>query len=106
MEGREQKNEQNNEFHHINKVNIKGIIRNITKGVNKSNVPFVNVLIEVKGRKYVDSIPCVAYGVLAESIQSKASVGETVFVYGRLRSRVKEDQFLITFICEQFDVIK
>lgn len=91
---------------HTNKVWEKGTLLSLEKGASNTGIPYLNLLLEVKGKKYTENIPCVAYGHLADEIEKQAKTGDTVSIYGRLRSKTKEgNKVSITFICEQFDKV-
>jgi len=91
---------------HLNKVDAKGKMIEMVRGESKTNIPFVNLLLEVVGKKYTEKIPFVSYGSLVDSILSTAKVGDTVQIYGRVRSKEKNGRVSVSLICEQFDVIK
>lgn len=91
--------------HHI-KVQAKGRILEITKGVSRTNIPFVNFILETVGKKYTEKLPFVSYGALVEAIVNSTKVGDTVQIYGRVRSKDRDGRISISLVCEQFDVIK
>jgi putative aminopeptidase FrvX len=84
----------------INAFQIKGTISKSWDGKTKAGLDFHNILVEVRGWKYTDLIPMVAYG---EFIIPK--VGSQVVVFGRIRSKEFEFKYTPTIIIESIHQI-
>lgn len=92
--------------YHTNKFSAKGVLTHLDAGTGRSGVRFLNITLKVDGKKYVETIPCVAYGALVDAIMKTSKVGDTVTAYGRIRSHTKDDRVYISLVCEQLDVLK
>ena len=79
----------------INGFEIKGSISKSEKGQTKNGLDFHNILVEVKGKKYVDFVPLVAYGDY-----TIPKIGSHVVVFGRIRSKEFDLKYSPTLIVE------
>jgi putative aminopeptidase FrvX len=79
----------------INGFEIKGVISKSEKGQTKNGLDFHNILVEVKGKKYTDFIPLVAYGEFIIP-----GIGMEVVVFGRIRSKEFDLKYSPTLIVE------
>jgi putative aminopeptidase FrvX len=79
----------------INHIEVIGKIINTTKGRTNNGINYSNVIIEVSGKKYNDTLAFVYYGD-----EKMPSIGSTVILNGRLRGRVIDDKYYPTLIIE------
>ena len=79
----------------INSFEIKGIISKSERGQTKNGLTFYNVLVEVKGKKYTDYVPVVAYGDF-----TIPKMGSCVLVRGRIRSKEFDLKYSPTLVVE------
>ena len=84
----------------VNGFEIKGVISKSEKGQTRNGLDFHNILVEVKGKKYTDFVPLVAYG---EFVIPKA--GSQVIVFGRIRSKEFDFKYSPTLIVESIHQI-
>lgn len=79
----------------VNRIEVKGSVFKIEKGQTKNGLDFYNILIEVKGKKYTDIVPFVAYGEYRIP-----QIGTEVVIFGRIRSKVFDAKYSPTLIIE------
>ena len=84
----------------INGFEVKGVLSKKEKGQTKNGLDFHNILVEVKGKKYTDFIPLVAYGEF-----TIPGVGTAVVVFGRIRSKEFDLKYSPTLIVESIHEI-
>jgi hypothetical protein len=87
--------------YHVNRAELRGTLIQSTKGVTDKNLSFYNILIEVRGRKFTEVIPAIAYGDY-----KMPTVGKKVVIFGRLRSKNVQGKYMLAFLIENIDEVK
>lgn len=96
-----------------NQIQLSGKIVLIESFNTKKGLPALNIHVE-SVNKYIESLPCVAYGSLAELINEKLTVGANIIIFGRMMvittkeaktvtSRIIIEKIGIELICPEGD---
>ena len=86
----------------INEVKISGKVISLNSGDAKDKIPYVNIYIESKGKKYSDTLHCSFYGENAVQVLADVKEGDKIMVSGKVIGKKVVDTVALKLVGNYF----